>query len=137
MRGEKSQEAIAETDYDYGTLVHASSAAKRIELGRRRPNLSFSHHQEVAKFTPDIQSQPRSLTMTRATYPDSERTSALARASSFARLSNPKGRLISYGSGFRPRWLVRSTGLPFLRSSMTRTDTNWATERPSAAARVA
>ncbi len=44
---------------------------------------------------PDRRQILKSLTITRATYPDSERTSALARASSFRRSSKPTGKLIS------------------------------------------
>ena len=46
--GEMYAQAIDETGYEYDTLRHDKAISERIELGRRRPNLSWSHHQEVA-----------------------------------------------------------------------------------------
>ena len=53
--GEMYTQAIEETGYDVGTLIHDKSVAGRIEIGRRRPALSFSHHAEVAKLEPEEQ----------------------------------------------------------------------------------
>ena len=46
--GEKYSEVAAATGYDYSTIAHAKSVADRIEFCRRRQNLSWAHHQEVA-----------------------------------------------------------------------------------------
>lgn len=51
--GEKYDSAIKATGYDYGTIANAKSVAARIEFSRRRENLSWSHHQEVASLGPD------------------------------------------------------------------------------------
>jgi len=48
--GEKYSRALDETDYAYGGLANFSYVANRIEISRRRENLSFSHHQEIAPF---------------------------------------------------------------------------------------
>ena len=40
--------ALAETGYDYKTLANAKYVAGRFEFSRRRENLSWSHHAEVA-----------------------------------------------------------------------------------------
>lgn len=37
---------------DYGTLRNVAWTAKQVELSRRRDNLTFSHHIEIAKFGP-------------------------------------------------------------------------------------
>lgn len=44
-----------ETGYDKGTLKNIVSVTKSIETSLRRDDLSFSHHQEVAKLTPEKQ----------------------------------------------------------------------------------
>ena len=51
----KYKEAEAEFTQKYGTLTNAVYVCQRIEPSRRRENLSFSHHREVAKF--DIKEQ--------------------------------------------------------------------------------
>lgn len=48
--GEKYAAAIDATDYDYQTIASASWVSGQIEFSRRRENLSWSHHQEVAGF---------------------------------------------------------------------------------------
>lgn len=53
--GEKYSQPLAASDYGYGGLRNAAWVCGRIELSRRRDNLSFSHHQEVAPLTPDEQ----------------------------------------------------------------------------------
>lgn len=55
--GEKYVEAIEATGFDYGYLRNLSSVAKKIEMSRRRDNLSWSHHQEVAGLEPDQQNR--------------------------------------------------------------------------------
>lgn len=50
--GETYSQALDETDYDDGTLRNSKWVSSRIELSRRRDNLSFSHHQEVAQLQP-------------------------------------------------------------------------------------
>jgi hypothetical protein len=44
--------ALAETGYDYQTVANASHVARRFEFYRRRENLSWSHHAEVASLEP-------------------------------------------------------------------------------------
>jgi hypothetical protein len=46
--GEKYSQALEVTDASYQTLAHAKSVASKFEFCRRRQNLSWSHHQEVA-----------------------------------------------------------------------------------------
>jgi site-specific DNA-methyltransferase (adenine-specific) len=53
--GETFSQAIDETNYDYGTLRNDKSVASRVELSRRRDNLSWSHHAEVASLKPEDQ----------------------------------------------------------------------------------
>ena len=55
--GEMYTEALEESGYDYQTLRHAKVVAAKIEMCRRRHNLSFSHHQEVAALEPEIQDE--------------------------------------------------------------------------------
>jgi len=53
--GEMYSQALDETDYEYESLRNAVWVVSRIELSRRRDNLSFSHHQEVAPLEPNDQ----------------------------------------------------------------------------------
>ncbi len=53
--GEVYSQVLDATDYAYQTLRHAAAVAGKIELCRRRHNLSFSHHQEVAYLEPEEQ----------------------------------------------------------------------------------
>ncbi|MFA5376469.1 MAG: DNA methyltransferase [Dehalococcoidia bacterium] len=53
--GDKYAQAIDATDYDYGTLANARYVAEKVEFSRRRENLPFSHHQEVASLPPEDQ----------------------------------------------------------------------------------
>lgn len=46
--GEKYSQALEVTAYDYQTLRNMVYVAERVELSRRRDNLSWSHHAEVA-----------------------------------------------------------------------------------------
>lgn len=46
--GEKYAQALEDTGYEYGTLRNAAYVSASIDLSRRRDNLPFSHHQEVA-----------------------------------------------------------------------------------------
>jgi N6-adenosine-specific RNA methylase IME4 len=55
--GEKYSQAIEMTGYDYQTLRDAAWVSGSIELSRRRDNLSFSHHKEVASLTPARQNE--------------------------------------------------------------------------------
>jgi phage N-6-adenine-methyltransferase len=48
MYGEKYTQALDEMDYAYQTLRDDAWVAGKIELSRRRDNLSWSHHKEVA-----------------------------------------------------------------------------------------
>lgn len=49
------EQAIEDTDYAYHTLKRAKQVCKNVEVGRRRPTLTFSHHQEVAPLSPNEQ----------------------------------------------------------------------------------
>lgn len=55
--GEMYTQAIDETKYEYGTLSNDKWVASRIEPSRRRENLSFSHHQEIANLEPEEQEE--------------------------------------------------------------------------------
>jgi len=46
--GEKYSQALDETDYSYSSLSGAAWVCNKIEICRRRQNLSWSHHAEVA-----------------------------------------------------------------------------------------
>jgi hypothetical protein len=46
--GERYQAAAAITGYDMQTLMNQAYIASRFEVSRRRENLSFSHHAELA-----------------------------------------------------------------------------------------
>lgn len=50
--GEMYAQVIEGTHYDINTLKNAKWVCSRIERSRRRDNLSFSHHQEVAPLEP-------------------------------------------------------------------------------------
>ncbi|KOU18300.1 hypothetical protein ADK52_30825 [Streptomyces sp. WM6372] len=49
------REAIAGTALGYQTLRNYAWVARKFEPGRRRADLSFQHHQEVAAFPPEEQ----------------------------------------------------------------------------------
>lgn len=53
--GEKYAQAIEVTGKDYGTIRNATYVAERFDLSRRRDNLTFAHHQEVAPLAPSVQ----------------------------------------------------------------------------------
>lgn len=53
--GEEYSQAMEIMQYQYDTLAHYKWVASRIESCRRRQNLSFSHHMEVAKMEPKEQ----------------------------------------------------------------------------------
>jgi N6-adenosine-specific RNA methylase IME4 len=55
--GEKYSQALEVTGYEYGTLANAAFVARSIESSRRRENLSFAHHQEVAPLAADEQDE--------------------------------------------------------------------------------
>jgi hypothetical protein len=50
--GDKHIAAIEATGYRYSTLNKLRWVAERVELVRRRTDLSFAHHQEVARLAP-------------------------------------------------------------------------------------
>lgn len=50
--GEKYAQAVQETGRNYQSLVDIAYVAGRVELSRRRDNLTFSHHREVAPLPP-------------------------------------------------------------------------------------
>ena len=53
--GEAYSQAIDATGYDYVTVSHMAYVSSRVEFCRRRQNLSWSHHAEVAPLEPDEQ----------------------------------------------------------------------------------
>lgn len=53
--GEKYSQALEATGFDYSTLAHDKYVAGRIEFCRRRQNLPWSHHADVAALDPDEQ----------------------------------------------------------------------------------
>jgi len=54
--GETYAQAMDEMEFEYGTLRNDAWVSSQIELSRRRDNLSWSHHQEVAQLkNPDEQ----------------------------------------------------------------------------------
>jgi hypothetical protein len=53
--GEKYAQAIELTGLEYGTLANIISVARRVDTSRRRENLSWSHHAEVASLEPPEQ----------------------------------------------------------------------------------
>jgi hypothetical protein len=55
--GNGYQEAIAATGLDYESCRACRWVAESIEFVRRRPKLSWSHHEEVAGLTPDEQDE--------------------------------------------------------------------------------
>jgi len=55
--GEKYLEAVAVTGYDVGSLMDMAYVASRFEISRRRENLSWSHHQELASLPPADQDE--------------------------------------------------------------------------------
>ncbi len=53
--GEMYAQALETTDYEYQTLKDAKWVAGKIELSLRNDNLTFNHHKEVAKLSPEQQ----------------------------------------------------------------------------------
>jgi N6-adenosine-specific RNA methylase IME4 len=53
--GEKYAAAMESSGYDYQTLANAKWVASEFQFSRRRENLSFSHHLEVAAFSEEEQ----------------------------------------------------------------------------------
>lgn len=53
--GEKYDQALAVTGYDVGSLMDMAWLANTFEISRRRENLSWSHHAEIAALGEDDQ----------------------------------------------------------------------------------
>src|SRR5215471_18512107 len=53
--GEKYAQALDATDYAYQTIADAKWVAGRFEISRRRENLTWSHHREVAGIEDDAE----------------------------------------------------------------------------------
>lgn len=53
--GEKYSEALDMTGFDYQTVANDKYVAGQVEFSRRRENLSFAHHAEVAALSPKQQ----------------------------------------------------------------------------------
>ena len=53
--GEAYSQALEATEYDYQTVADAAWVAGKIQFSRRRENLSWSHHKEVAALEPPDQ----------------------------------------------------------------------------------
>lgn len=52
--GELAEQAVALTGLDYDTIRNARWVTTKFPLERRRPELSFTHHQEVAGLDPEV-----------------------------------------------------------------------------------
>lgn len=55
--GEKYTQAVETTGFKIQTLMNDKFVAEHIEFSRRRENLTFGHHQEVASLQPDKQDE--------------------------------------------------------------------------------
>jgi DNA modification methylase len=55
--GEKYAQAIEQTEHSYQALRDCAYVANNVKLSRRRDNLSFTHHREVAPLEPELQSE--------------------------------------------------------------------------------
>lgn len=55
--GNKYTQALEDTDYSYDTLSKSAQVANAFEIGRRRPILSFAHHQAVKSLERDEQDE--------------------------------------------------------------------------------
>lgn len=53
--GEMYAQVIGETGLSYSTVANCASVYRKIESSRRRENLSWSHHEAVAKLEPQDQ----------------------------------------------------------------------------------
>ena len=53
--GEMYSQALEETDYKEQTLMNFKYVADKVQFSRRRENLSWSHHEEVASLEPERQ----------------------------------------------------------------------------------
>lgn len=53
--GEKYSRAARICRYDVQTLMNMAYVASRYEISRRRENISWSHHAELAAMSPDLQ----------------------------------------------------------------------------------
>lgn len=54
---EKYSQAMYETDFEYQSLRDVAYVARNVDLSRRRDNLSFDHHREVASLKPEEQEE--------------------------------------------------------------------------------
>jgi len=59
--GRTYDEALKDSNLEYQTLAHAKVVCSRIELCRRRQNLPYGHHQEIATTFTDPAEQDRWL----------------------------------------------------------------------------
>lgn len=55
--GEKYSQALEVTGYDQGTLQNAAWVCSNVEISRRREDVLFSHHVEVASLSPEKQDE--------------------------------------------------------------------------------
>lgn len=62
--GEKYSQAINDTGFDPSYLANLKYVCSRVDLSRRREELSFSHHQEVASLDPKDQDKWLALAVT-------------------------------------------------------------------------
>lgn len=53
--GEKYAQAIDVTEMEYQSLRDVAYVARNVDLSRRRDNLSFDHHREIASLEPELQ----------------------------------------------------------------------------------
>ena len=57
--GEMYSQAIDHSKLDYQTLANSTYVSGAVEFSRRRENLSWSHHKEIASLEPEDQDYPR------------------------------------------------------------------------------
>jgi Asp-tRNA(Asn)/Glu-tRNA(Gln) amidotransferase C subunit len=55
--GEKYTQALAATGSAIGTLMNIASVAEKVPAERRHPDMTFTHHVEVAPLKPDEQTE--------------------------------------------------------------------------------
>lgn len=99
--GETYSQALEATDYENGSLRNAKWVSSRIEVSRRRENLGWSHHYEVASLAPA--EQEKWLDKAEAEgWPHKELRAAIKRAPVANRAPLPEGK---YGAIYAdPPW---------------------------------
>lgn len=66
--GQMYSQALDGTNFSYGSLANMKYVAEHVESSRRRENVPFSHHQEVASLSPAVASPARRAASARACH---------------------------------------------------------------------